>query len=116
MMVAAGAAIAVRATFTIVTVHGGSMEPTFWDGDRVLAVRWSGRWHRMCGSAVVAEVRVPGLESAPKVVMKRLMQVCGDRCWLEGDSAHSLDSRQLGWIPVTGLRALVIIRLRSAGG
>src|SRR5690606_16441270 len=88
----AGVALAglswLRRRFLVVTVSGSSMEPTYHDGDRLLAVRRSAATLRT-GQVVVADLLTrPGLagqsvaasvhQSGHRQVIKRIAAVAGE--------------------------------------
>ena len=77
-----------------VAVAGRSMEPTFRDGDWLLARRTSGT--PGIGDLVIAsDPREPA-----RLVVKRVRSVAGDRVAIEGDRPDgSTDSREYGPIP-----------------
>ncbi|TWP51351.1 hypothetical protein FKR81_16400 [Lentzea tibetensis] len=101
------------------------MEPTFSDGDRVLALRpWARRVRR--GGVVVVDA--PDLIGG--LLIKRVFSVPGDDVpretfpALDGDTvpagsvvlrgdnaAHSYDSAQAGYFPVSGIRGVVLRRM-----
>ena len=77
-----------------VAVAGGSMEPTFRDGDWLLVRRLSGP--PRAGEVVVAtDPREPA-----RLLVKRVGSVAGHRVTVHGDHPdESTDSRQFGPIP-----------------
>ena len=115
----------VRRRFVVVTIVGRSMEPTFVQGDRVLARRVSldhvasgdvvvltsttGDWIIKRAVAVpgdpIPRNRVPMLASVAEAVVppKRLV--------LLGDGAQSIDSRHLGYFDAGQLVGVVVRRL-----
>lgn len=121
-----------------VTVEGASMEPALVAGDRLLARRLSGRGLRP-GQIVILEkpaypggwhwssARVPGLADGHWMI-KRVAAVAGDPVPAElasgglvpagsivvlGDNRDaSIDSRELGFIPVTRVLGVAV---RSTG-
>jgi signal peptidase I len=107
--------VALRRHYTIATVVGRSMSPTFTDGQRVVARR---RRHYRVGDVII--FRPPGrvvVRGDPAWRIKRVAAVAGDPipAWLRdavpadtvvppccvvvvGDNARSQDSRQLGYV------------------
>jgi len=139
----AGTALAalgwLRRRFLVVTVSGPSMEPTFHDGDRLLAVRRPAASLRT-GQVVVADLhtRLPGAADGPAAaagrqsghrrVIKRIGAVAGEpvppgvdaaptvppgMVVLLGDNpSASVDSRQYGYVAAEQVIAVVLRRLR----
>ena len=139
----AGVAVAalgwLRHRFLVVTVSGSSMEPTYHDGDRLLAVRRSAATLRT-GQVVVADLltRLPGLtsqsvaaslhQSGHRQVIKRIAAVAGEpvppgvdaaptvppgMLVLLGDNPEgSVDSRQYGYVAAEQVIGVVLRRLR----
>ena len=69
-------------------VNGGSMEPTFMDGNLVLAVRL---FHIRKGDIVIAQSR-------GRDIIKRVADTRKSKIYLLGDNpSQSTDSRALGW-------------------
>ncbi|HYN92770.1 MAG TPA: S26 family signal peptidase [Pilimelia sp.] len=125
--------VTVRYGLVVVNVLGVSMQPTFADGDRALAVRrrW---WRRTARGDVVVCLPppLPGVQPTgpdrpthgPPVV-KRIVGVAGDEMtvgdrvtavpaghvWLRGDGRHTYDSDQYGALPETAVTAVVVGRL-----
>ena len=126
VLVAAGL-VAARRRWTVALVRGGSMSPTFADGERVLAERR--RAYRV-GEVVVFRPRLayrhPG---DPRWRIKRVAAVAGDPLpdWLagpgfppavppghlvvSGDNPRSQDSRQLGFIATAAVAGRVVRQL-----
>lgn len=124
-----------RSRWIVVTVHGDSMSPTFYDGDRVVARRLLGRELRRRDAIVfktdfTIELWAKGL--GPALRLKRIAAVSGDPVpsWLgelsadrtvpagcvvvSGDNEVSQDSRQLGYIKVEDVVAVVLCRISRA--
>ncbi|WP_445521066.1 S26 family signal peptidase [Streptomyces sp. NEAU-174] len=128
----------LRRTLVVVTVRGGSMEPTYRDGERVL-VRRGGRC--AVGQVVVVRQEDGGLPSpapnravaatgtAREWMIKRVAAVAGDRpppgalpepyaaggpvppgaLVLLGDNTHnSYDSREAGYFPTAHVLGTVL--------
>jgi nickel-type superoxide dismutase maturation protease len=93
----------------VVTVEGPSMVPTFRHGDRLLVwLRVPRRTPRVGTIVLVA------LPDRPLSV-KRLVAVEDDGIRVEGDNSFgSTDSRQLGALPASSLRGVVLRRLTRA--
>lgn len=128
-MALAAAALWIRQRLIITEVRGPSMLPTYRDGDRLLTLRQRGRSPLSPGQVVVLAnprpVGVPGSSSSPWLI-KRVVAVAGEpvpggqpddrvpagHVVVLGDNpAQSLDSRHLGFIPVTAIRATVLRRM-----
>lgn len=119
--------LVLRRCFLLVTVRGPSMEPTYWDGDRVLALRR--RWRRVRRGTVVVLMQpnsdamlikrvfsVPGdpvpRDHFPALADRPENEVPADSVVLRGDNAEcSRDSAQLGYFPIHRIRASVIHRI-----
>ncbi len=125
----------IRHRLIVTEVHGPSMLPTYRDGDRLLTRR-AGRSPLRPGQVVVLRnprpAGVPGSSTGPLLV-KRVAAVAGDRLppdmpdlppdlpdgrvpaghlvVLGDNRAQSLDSRQLGPIPVGNIVGTVVRRM-----
>lgn len=119
-----------RRSLLVVEVRGASMEPTYADGDRLLAVRSPGRGWRSRhaagppsrGTVVVVEAPAgphdPDQPRAgvPDTFVKRLVGVEGDpgvpagMIVVEGDHPSSYDSRAYGPLSSSALLARVLFR------
>ncbi|HXV92379.1 MAG TPA: S26 family signal peptidase [Pseudonocardia sp.] len=132
LTVAAAGVLALRRTWTVVTVVGGSMLPTFRDGDVVLVRRR--RPDRVgVGDVVVftpppRQGAVPGDGREPRRWMvKRVAAVPGDpvpedvprtgpvpagSLVVLGDNG-GYDSRAFGWLPSANLLGVVVRPLRA---
>ncbi|MFD1540567.1 S26 family signal peptidase [Nonomuraea guangzhouensis] len=129
VVISAGVAIVVaRAALVVVTVRGGSMEPTLRDGDRVIVARW--RRRRIQRDAVVVcrapdGLVLPGMPPStaadPALLVKRVSGVAGDRqpdgrivpvghIYLLGDAGADLDSREFGPVPIVSVVGSMIGR------
>jgi signal peptidase I len=116
--------IVARRGFLVVTVRGASMEPTYRDGDRLLAVRW-----RIPRRGRVVVFRPPvawQVGHRPPYFVKRVVAAEGDvvpgelgttvsdrvvprgQLVVYGDSPVSTDSRTCGYLPVDAVRAVVV--------
>ncbi len=81
------------------------MAPTYRQGDW-LVVRWSSRYK--VGNVVVIE-----REERPGIfLIKRYLRDVGEKCWVQGDSDASTDSREWGAIPRQEIVAKVLFRIR----
>jgi signal peptidase I len=126
MLVAAGGVVLwIRAVVLVAVVRGPSMQPAYADGDRLVARRRRSaprrgdvvvfrnpRPHGVPGSSdgplLIKRVAAGPAEEAPDgmgVVPAGHVVVLGD------NPAQSLDSRQLGFIPVGNVIATVVRRL-----
>jgi signal peptidase I len=117
--------LVLRRCLLLVTVRGPSMEPTYWDGDRVLALRW----RRVRRGAVVVVMQpnsdamlikrvfaVPGdpvpRENFPALADRPEAEVPADSLVLRGDNAEcSRDSAHLGYFSIHRIRAFVVHRI-----
>ncbi|GHJ43347.1 hypothetical protein Cs7R123_06890 [Catellatospora sp. TT07R-123] len=119
---AAAAWYAVR-RLVLVTVSGGSMEPTLHDGDRLLVRR--ARSASLSPGRLVVLRRPPGMATTGPWIVKRVYALPGQRgpgtdavvppgyVAVVGDNPHSQDSRQLGPLPAASLLGVVIRRLST---
>ena len=133
IVVAAALAVLVagRRRLALVTVRGVSMEPSFHDGDRLLARRSRGVPRR--GDVVVVErPDDPRARTLSPYLVKRVVAVEGDptsaddlpppvrdtyvppgHVVLRGDNPHtSLDSRVVGYFDARRVRFVVLSRHR----
>jgi signal peptidase I len=108
----------VRRQVVRTTVRGHSMAPTYTDGERLLALRRR-RYRR--GDVIVFRVAAEAATGAPPFRIKRIVAVAGDPAptWMPargsgavpaghlaiaGDNtAHSQDSRHLGYISLNAV-------------
>ncbi len=89
-----------------IVVAGPSMAPTLLPGEVVLTVPAVGRWLR-AGQVVV--LRDPG--DPDHLIVKRLAAVTDGQVFAVGDDPHhSTDSRTWGWLPVSAVRRLAVVR------
>ncbi|MFD8557087.1 S26 family signal peptidase [Streptosporangium canum] len=129
-------AVYLQRRMIIAEVSGASMLPTYCAGERLLAYRRKPQEPLQTGQVVLLRHPRPGGDA--NWLVKRVVAVGGDvvpdgiRCDVRprrqvilpgemvpegyalvlGDNpAHSLDSRQLGFIPVESMAAIVIRRL-----
>ncbi|MEA5362955.1 S26 family signal peptidase [Amycolatopsis sp., V23-08] len=121
--------VVVRRRYVVVRVRGHSMSPTFHDGERVVATR---RRHYRVGDVIVFRPRTGSTNDTDVAWrIKRIAAVAGDPvpAWLGTDhpvvpagrvvvvgdnTGHSQDSRQLGYIEISGVAGAVPDR--PAGG
>jgi signal peptidase I len=121
-----GSAVMLRRRFTIITVRGSSMTPTYADGERLL-VRRTAEYGR--GDVMVFAMPPSQQVDGMKWLLKRVTAVAGEAApadvrpvtgagnvpagcvVVHGDGLASLDSRQLGYIPVATGLGIVIRRL-----
>lgn len=107
----------------LITVSGGSMEPTLHDGDRLLVRRATPR--SLSTGRLVVLRRPPGMAAEGPWIVKRVCALPGDRVpdtgvvvppgfvAVVGDNPHSQDSRQLGPLPAASLLGVVVRRLSA---
>ncbi|MFG1862377.1 S26 family signal peptidase [Microbispora bryophytorum] len=138
---AGGGVVAAGRTLRVVEVHGESMEPGLWSGDRVLVRRVRPRRpglfvRRVRRGDIVVISRVgPGegvaLDGGTNLVIKRAAAVAGDpippgfealgetrvppgRLLVLGDNpSRSTDSRQWGLLPESRITGVVLRRLNA---
>ncbi|MEU7936507.1 S26 family signal peptidase [Microbispora bryophytorum] len=136
-----GGVVAAARALCVVEVHGESMEPGLWSGDRVLVRRVRPRRpglfvRRVRRGDVVVISRVgPGegvaLDGGTNLVIKRAAAVAGDpippgfealgearvppgRLLVLGDNpSRSTDSRQWGLLPESRITGVVLRRLNA---
>ncbi|GIE31448.1 hypothetical protein Ait01nite_044930 [Actinoplanes italicus] len=126
LLIAAGA-VWIRATVLIAVVRGPSMRPTYDDGDRLLARRRRAvprrgdvvvfrnpRPHGVAGSSegplLIKRVAAGPAEPAPDGLARPAVP-SGHIAVLGDNPAQSLDSRHLGFIPITNVVAVVVRRI-----
>jgi signal peptidase I len=121
--------LVARRFLVVVTVRGGSMRPTYADGDLLLAVR-SPLLRR--GRPIVFEPPLAEPDrGGPRYRVKRLVAVAGDptpawvrgavptsavppgRLVVRGDSARSEDSSTYGFVNRSAVVAVVLGRLHA---
>lgn len=111
--------------FLVVEVVGGSMAPTFTDGDRLLAHRRRAlRRGRVAVVDWAGQRLVKRIVAAPgDAVPERLLEVVGaqpgdrvadGKLLLLGDHPHSRDSKQLGYCRAQDVVAVMLFPVRRA--
>lgn len=98
----------LRATYSVVTVRGDSMRPTYADGDRLL-VRWP-RDGRFRNDQVVV-FRAPVHGTGHEWLVKRVHAVAGANLVVRGDNPRSLDSRHFGPVSARTVKGVVLRRI-----
>jgi signal peptidase I len=126
LLLVAAAVVRLRRTYSIIRVDGDSMNPTLVDGDRVLARKVPSSSLRRGLVAVVVNPlpvgerflikRIAALPGDPVPPMQPTVmtedRVPGGQAILLGDNADaSLDSRDLGYFPVSDIHAISIRKL-----
>ncbi len=124
LLFAAVLAVSLAAEFIAVpwSVAGPSMQPTLWDGERVLVDVWSYRNRRpRIGEVVLVEgpdgtwlvKRMAALPAGTAAPDPRVWgeSPAGRSLWLLGDNpASSADSRRFGAVPADRVRGRVVLR------
>jgi signal peptidase I len=140
-LVPVAAILGTRRRFTVVTVVGGSMEPTYRDGDRVLVSR--GRRPTVGAVVVLRQAELPGpahpsAATRSPLLLKRVTALPGDAVPAEvaaavrdagpgstvptgflvvlGDAPTSVDSRAWGYLPLDQVAGVVVANLPAARG
>jgi nickel-type superoxide dismutase maturation protease len=99
-----GLALAINRS--LVEVRGISMEPSLWEGDRLLTVPARRAWLEPGQVVVVTDPADPDHE-----VVKRLGSVGDGRAEVFGDNPRaSTDSRSWGPLPLAAIRRIVVAR------
>lgn len=128
----AAAGLGARRWLRVVVVDGGSMTPTYADGDRLLAA-YGLRWLAIRrGDVVVVRAPDPGwrpdqpIEAAQQTLVKRVTATGGEprpdgtglvpngSVYVEGDAPGGYDSRVFGPLPRTEVIGRVLTRLTSS--
>ncbi|GGS53363.1 S26 family signal peptidase [Planobispora rosea] len=120
----------VRRHLLVVTVHGGSMEPAYSHGDRVLLRRVAPDTLRTGQVVVVHRHRPPGAQAPRWAVIKRIAALPGEPTPLRQDgeavvppgklvllgdnSGHSTDSRDFGYLDLADVVGVVIRKMRPS--
>lgn len=87
----------------LIRVSGESMLPTYRHGDVLVGWRW---FRPRIGQVVTVR--------SDRLLVKRIVRMESSRCWVEGDNAaHSLDSRQFGWLGRDIFEVVIVFRLSS---
>ena len=123
--------MSVRRRWLVVTVEGNSMAPTLHDGQRLVAARVARSTAPCPGQIVVFEVERTFGRGDLVHRVKRVAAIAGDPVptWVQqalgapaearvpsghvivaGDNPRSQDSRQLGYVPVRAIVAVVEAR------
>ena len=111
--------IRLMARYASMVVEGASMEPTYNAGDWLL-----GRWARYkltgarrikVGSVVVIErEEQPGVFYVKRVTQTRTSGGHMPTIYVSSDNPAGTDSREWGWLPITSVRAKILLRLKRA--
>ena len=102
--------------FGIVKVAGGSMLPTYREGDR-LFVSWldSAPGLEAVGNSLVSKVVVVEREERPGIfLVKRVQKFHAGNYWVQGENDASTDSRSWGWIPANEVIGVVLFRYKKS--
>jgi signal peptidase I len=102
--------------FGTVRVAGGSMLPTYRDGDWLL-VSWldSAPGLEAVGNSLVSKVVVVEREERPGIFLtKRVQKFHAGNYWVQGDNEESTDSRSWGWIPANEVVGVVLLRIKRS--
>lgn len=133
---AAVSAVVARHALVLITVSGGSMSPTYTDGEKLLVWRAGHRRPQVGDVVVFRHPQLARAMSRPDLdwLVKRVMAVDGDRVpdeirhavgggdadeavppgflLVRGDNPRSLDSRHFGYVPAVDVLG-VSVRRRS---
>jgi hypothetical protein len=111
-----GARLPPMSKFGTVRVAGGSMLPTYRDGDWLL-VSWldSAPGLEAVGNSLVSKVVVVEREERPGIfLIKRVQKFHAGNYWVQGDNEESTDSRSWGWIPANEVVGVVLLRIKRS--
>ena len=100
--------------FGTVKVVGGSMLPTYREGDW-LFVSWldSAPGLEAVGNSLVSKVVVIEREERPGIfLIKRVQKFHAGNFWVQGENEESADSRSWGWIPANEVVGVVLFRYK----
>ena len=107
------------AKYASMVVDGDSMAPTYKAGDWLI-----GRWakykltgvHRIkVGNVIVIErEEQPGIFYVKRVTQTRASGGHMPTIFVSSDNPAGTDSRQWGWLPITSVRAKILLRARRA--
>lgn len=125
-------ALAARRALVLITVSGGSMSPTFTDGEKLLVRRGGLRQPRVGDVVVFRNPRLTTTAATPDVdwMVKRVVAVHGDPIpdgirhsvgpsdtvvpsgylLVRGDNPRSLDSRHFGYISAVDVLGVSVRR------
>ena len=99
--------------FGTVKVAGGSMSPTFNDGDWLLVSWFDAGVPPLVGDRILGKIVVVEREERPGIfLVKRLQKSHGGIYWVQGDNDESTDSRTWGWIPANEVVGVVLFRYK----
>ena len=100
--------------FGTVKVAGGSMLPTYREGDW-LFVSWldSAPGLEAGGNSLIGKVVVVEREERPGIfLIKRVHKFHAGNFWVQGENEVSTDSRSWGWIPAHEVVGVVLFRCK----
>jgi hypothetical protein len=113
-----GARLPPMSKFGTVKVAGGSMLPTYREGDW-LFVSWldTAPGLEAVGNSLVSKVIVVEREERPGIfLIKRVQKFHAGNYWVQGDNDESTDSRSWGWIPAHEIAGVVLFRYKRSKG
>ena len=96
----------LRMRLGLAVVRGRSMEPTLYDGDRLLCLHAA---RPRTGRLAVVRLATPG---GPVVAVKRVVHRLPEGWWVERDNPRvGVDSWRVGAVPDADVVALVLLRV-----